>query len=64
MPILMLLTCLPIADDIQALQAVLEATCNALIASHVLHLLHHCMAHSDPPPMTPEQMQCEWTRIA
>ncbi|EFN55388.1 hypothetical protein CHLNCDRAFT_134476 [Chlorella variabilis] len=44
-------------DDIQALQSVLEATSNALIASHILHLLHHCLAHPEPPPMTAEQMQ-------
>lgn len=44
-------------DDLQALQSVLEATSNALIASHILHILHHCLARHDAPPMTPEQMQ-------
>jgi hypothetical protein len=47
------------ADDLQALQSVLEATSNALIASHILHILHHCLARHDAPPMTPEQMQSE-----
>jgi hypothetical protein len=50
----------PAAEDIQALQSLLEATSNALIASHILHLMCHCFTRADPPDMTPEQMQREW----
>ena len=50
----------PAAEDIQALQSLLEATSNALIASHILHLMCHCFTRVDPPDMTPEQMQREW----
>ena len=50
----------PAAEDIQALQSLLEATSNALIASHILHLMCHCFTRPDPPDMTPEQMHREW----
>ncbi|KAL4428434.1 hypothetical protein ABPG75_002523 [Micractinium tetrahymenae] len=44
-------------EDVVALQAVLEATSNAHIASHILHLLCHCFIRSDAPAMSREQMQ-------
>lgn len=43
-----------------ALLAVLEATSNAHIASHILHLLCHCLGRADPPSMSTEQMQREY----
>lgn len=41
------------------MQAVLEATSNAHIASHILHLLCHCFSRADAPTMSLEQMQRE-----
>ena len=55
--------CLPVvinADDVLALLAVLKATRNAQVASHILHLLQRCLARPDPPGLTPEQLQGEW----
>jgi hypothetical protein len=49
----------PPAEDVDALLSVLQATPNALVASHILHLLHRCLARQDPPELTPEQMQRE-----
>lgn len=47
------------AEDVLALLAVLEATSNAHIASHILHLLCHCISRADAPEMSREQMQRE-----
>ena len=47
------------AEDVLTLQAVLEATSNAHIASHILHILFHCLARPDSPDMSAEQMQRE-----
>lgn len=44
-------------DDILALLSVLEATTNAVVASHILHLMYQCVNRSDQTALSAEQMQ-------
>lgn len=47
------------AEDLSTLLSVLEATGSAHIASHILHLMVHCLSRTDPPAMSSEEMQRE-----